>query len=301
MKVSKKDIKLLLVLASVILLAGSYYFGYVKYNEKRTVLEDEIVTLQKKYDNLYVKDLKRADYEAEVKTFTNKIKEISNKYPSEVTTEKEIMFADEVEHYANAVISTWSFAEPEIFYASKDLVAETETVNTTDKNKDSTGNSGSNNESSESTAEPTKNSDAKSTKKSTGSSLTSTVMGFKTVTTYGFKVGYDGLKNMITYINNSPKRKVLDNIMITYDGVSGELTGTLSINNYFVSGALATYEPPIITDINLGTSNLFGDMIPVKPDENNGEQKTNNQNTNSQKTNDANGGQEQSPAPTAEQ
>ena len=278
MKVSKKDMKLLLVLASVILLAGSYYFGYVKYNDKRTVLEDEIVTLQKKYDNLYVKDLKRADYEAEVKTFTNKIKEISNKYPSEVTTEKEIMFADEVEHYANAVISTWSFAEPEIFYASKDLVSETEIKNTTDKNNDATENPANASESPSPSAEPAKNNEAKSSNSKTDSKLTSTVMGFKTVTTYGFKVGYDGLKNMITYINNSPKRKVLDNIMITYDGVSGELTGTLSVNNYFVSGALATYEPPIITDINLGTSNLFGDMIPVKPDVKTGDQKTNDQN-----------------------
>ena len=113
---SKRDIKLLILLACVLLLAASYMFGYSHYGDMRAEVEEEKKVLQQKYEDLSAKNVNREKYQEETKNNTKKQKEILAKYPSKVTVENEIYFTKLLQDSTKVSVKQFAYTEPESFY-----------------------------------------------------------------------------------------------------------------------------------------------------------------------------------------
>lgn len=111
MKVSKKELYMLLMLAGVIIAACSFFFGFQKINQKTEALRIETEALESdvnKYnavkDNIDV-------YNIGIDESTKKIAEIIAKIPSDVLPEDAFMLARELEkndEYTFVDATTWA-------------------------------------------------------------------------------------------------------------------------------------------------------------------------------------------------
>ncbi|MDO5292139.1 MAG: hypothetical protein Q4F05_05245 [bacterium] len=120
LQISKRDIKLLLFLGCVLVLAGSYFFGYKHYGEKREAEEAQIKILQEKYDDLNSKNVNREKYIKETEENEKKIEELKGSYPSTVAVENEIYFTKLLQEHTKAVVTQMTYTEPESFYVDNE-------------------------------------------------------------------------------------------------------------------------------------------------------------------------------------
>lgn len=73
-----------------------------------------------------------------------------------------------------------------------------------------------------------------------------------------YKADYSEFKEMIDYIQNYNERITIENVSIAFDQETGNLTGTLSMNWYTLTGTEKVYEDPIVDEIGIGKKNIFG-------------------------------------------
>ena len=72
---------------------------------------------------------------------------------------------------------------------------------------------------------------------------------------------YQGLKDIITYVNNQQERMIINNISASYDTTTGLLSGSMDFTMYVVNGSDRIYTEPFIEeDIRTGRHNIFGTM-----------------------------------------
>ncbi len=75
-----------------------------------------------------------------------------------------------------------------------------------------------------------------------------------------YKTTYEGYKKCMTYINEYKERINVTDLNTTYDAQTGNLTGTMTLSMYYLTGTDKPFERPEISDINLGTGNIFGTL-----------------------------------------
>lgn len=244
MQVSKRDQKLLIILAGILVLAAAYFFGYSKYKTKREEVQTQIEVLQNRYDGLAMRNLKRGEYQSYIESSETEIKSIASLYPSQVTSEKEVYFITQLEDATGAQVSNIAIEEPVISYTS--TLPEGVTSTTTDATTGTTETSAAE-EANGQTAEATGQ-----------GSVYGGFSGFNTVITVTFKSDYTGLKKMVDFINLNQERKTIDSFSVTYDKSSGLLAGTMTYNAYSTNSVYSTYEAPEIPSNGLGVSSILG-------------------------------------------
>jgi hypothetical protein len=86
--------------------------------------------------------------------------------------------------------------------------------------------------------------------------------GMKSTVSISFKTTYEGLKKTIDFVHESSRRMTIGELNTTYDTATGNLTGSMTINMYMLtgSGVEKTYEPPAMDDIKTGRDNIFGTL-----------------------------------------
>lgn len=78
--------------------------------------------------------------------------------------------------------------------------------------------------------------------------------------TITYKTTYEGYKKCMTYINQYEERMNVYDLTTTYDSETGNLTGTMTITMYYLTGTGKEFERPLISDVNIGTKNIFGTL-----------------------------------------
>ena len=84
------------------------------------------------------------------------------------------------------------------------------------------------------------------------------VFMFKQPLTISFTVTYDGIKKAMDFINSNKERMTVDNMTLSYDSATGQLSGTMVLNLYSVMGGNAVYTDPATGITEFGTENVFG-------------------------------------------
>ncbi|MDO5521447.1 MAG: hypothetical protein Q4G58_13225 [bacterium] len=125
MQISKRDIKLLILLACILVLTASYMFGYKHFGEKRHTVEEKNSILQEKYNDLSAKNANREKYIQETEANSKKLETLTAKYPSAVTVENEIYFTKLLQDKTKAVVMQMTYTEPETFYADSEAGTST--------------------------------------------------------------------------------------------------------------------------------------------------------------------------------
>lgn len=72
---------------------------------------------------------------------------------------------------------------------------------------------------------------------------------------------YEGLKDMIDYVYKHKNRMALETFMVTYDESTGLLACSTVVNFYSIIGSDKEYNPQNITNVEIGTDNVFGTRV----------------------------------------
>ncbi|HEX3020845.1 MAG TPA: hypothetical protein VHP81_00440 [Lachnospiraceae bacterium] len=270
LKLSDRDRKLLFLLFSLLVIAGSYFFIYTKnlseskeINESNKVLKARVGELKRMQSEM-IKDKKL------IEKYTDMMEEIKDQFPATLNTEDAIVMIDDIEKSTNVKLSSINFKMNEVFYSTNANVAVTSIQEIANGQENSTSSQATTNQASSGTA----NMDSSNTQVTDGAAVDSTtasdavgatnseenLIGYQSTVTFEYKASYEGLKAVIDYIYDNTNRMSIGNMTVTFDSDTGDLTGEMSILMYSLAGTGKVYKEPFVDGIDTGNSNMFGTL-----------------------------------------
>lgn len=240
---SKKDQCLLVGLLGALFLFVSWYFVFTPLQEKTTALETENIALKAKADLYQSINANLPKYEEGIKTFEQEIVQIGNRYPAHISREDEIMFLANMENvYTNdlAVENITMSGVVEVFAES----AATQTAAPV----------------ADAAATDTTTTDAAATDTTVAAEpeiVVPEVHLYKQPVNYSFRCTYKGAKDMIRYLFGQNNKKAIEGMSLAFDSETGNLMGTLDLNQYYMMGIEKEYQAIPTPTVLKGVKDVF--------------------------------------------
>ena len=291
MKVSMRDKKILLMFIGILVFFVGWYFGYRPQMEKADQIEDLNGALEEQLQDLLELAENKDFYVSETASIKDKISEYISEFPADVRPEDGIVLANKMENELGFQITNVGVGEKE-FVASLDGSSEEDFAQSQDQTMSEQANAQTqdqidNIEGTDSQAEEDLQnaSDAAAADQSSDSQVP---VLYRTQVTLQFNGTYAGLKKAVLYVADQSGRMTLDNVNASYDTSTGNLTGTIIVNIFSMSGTERTYTEPDAGSVAYGTDNIFGTVEQNAPaeasDQNTDTQNTDAQNADAQST-----------------
>lgn len=291
MKVSMRDKKILLMFIGILVFFVGCYFGYRPQMEKADQIEDLNGALEEQLQDLLELAANKDFYVSETASIKDKISEYISEFPADVRPEDGIVLANKMENELGFQITNVGVGEKE-FVASLDGSAEEDLAQSQDQTMSEQANAQTqeqidNIEGTDSQAEENLQnaSDAAVADQSSDSQVP---VLYRTQVTLQFNGTYAGLKKAVLYVADQSGRMTLDNVNASYDTSTGNLTGTIIVNIFSMTGTDRTYTEPDAGSVAYGTANIFGTVEQNAPaeasDQNTDTQNTDAQNADAQST-----------------
>ena len=291
MKVSMRDKKILLMFIGILVFFVGWYFGYRPQMEKADQIEDLNGELEEQLQDLLELAANKDFYVSETASIKDKISEYISEFPADVRPEDGIVLANKMENELGFQITNVGVGEKE-FVASLDGSSEEDLAQSQDQTMSEQANAQTqeqidNIEGTDSQAEENLQnaSDAAVADQSSDSQVP---VLYRTQVTLQFNGTYAGLKKAVLYVADQSGRMTLDNVNASYDTSTGNLTGTIIVNIFSMSGTERTYTEPDAGSVAYGTDNIFGTVEQNAPaeasDQNTDAQNTDAQNADAQNT-----------------
>jgi len=124
---SKSNIKILLVLATIAILGGVYMYVYKPNMEDKAALDTEIEALEKRYNDLQAKNAHRDEYLAEIEENKAKFDEVVAIFPATLDQEISVMFIKGVEKDKGNLqfgVKSVGLGKQSLFYTVKGVADE---------------------------------------------------------------------------------------------------------------------------------------------------------------------------------
>jgi hypothetical protein len=243
LKISESDKRLLLILLAVVLLAASYFLVFNKNMNEAQEIEESNLTDSQRVLELQSKQARQAAIRQETEDSREEIKELLEKYPNDVTEEKAMDILQDIEDRADFKVSQVSFVADNVLGAVEDESTEASDTDTA------------------ASAEGTDTEPAVVLDESGEVDVVENandVAGGYLAATVEYKASYKGLKQLMTYVNKYADRMTIPAITATYDSETGKLSGTFTLNMYYVRLVGREYQAPEIEGISKGVTDIFG-------------------------------------------
>lgn len=243
---SKKDQCLLVGLLGALFLFVSWYFVFTPLQEKTMALETENVALKAKADLYQSINANLPKYEEGIATYEEEIVQISNRYPVHISREDEIMFLANMENvYTNdlAVENITMSAVVEVLAES--AAAQTAAPVTTDA------------AATDAAATDDAATDAAATAPAEPEIVIPEVHLYKQPVNYSFRCTYKGAKDMIYYLFSQNNKKAIEGMSLAFDSETGNLMGTLDLNQYYLMGIEKEYQAIPTPTVLKGVDDVF--------------------------------------------
>lgn len=220
------DKKILLALLAVAILVATFLYVYKPIKEDMDNLDSEIETLQARYNDLKQKQAQEAQLKAETEEFNAQFEEILAYYPADLNQETTVMLLKGVEEQYDFIHDSVSMTQPTAFYVLGQgaTTGEEQVVVEGDASA---------------TEEPEEQ-------------YTCYMANYP----IAYTGTYDGLKSYLDYIATYKYRMNIDTISITYDPVEETCKGSLTLNEYAISGPNRTPDT-VDVDVPNGVDNIF--------------------------------------------
>ena len=251
MKVSKRDILILLILIGILAGVCSYFLVFQPTMEKADALEQENLQLQARINDLSAKMNNKDSYITETENMNREIDAIFMEFPVDVREEDSILLAIGQELISPMMISSISISscEPVLLNNEEEDVDHTYEI---DEIEEYEAQEGISDDVTASAADASGNG-------LSNDNMPSILMARNM--TINYLVSYEGLKRGIKNISVQDNRMSIDELTVAYDESTGLLTGTTSINMYCIPGQPGKeYVTPNFSSVLLGTDNLFGSI-----------------------------------------
>lgn len=220
-KMGKEIQKFLLMLALVVLLAVvAVIYLYKPLLEERNAMVQENVDLNTRWIELQNMSRDKERYKAGINASRTEVSEVLNRYGVGNTPEKSIMLVKRMEEEVGVKIPNVSFSNPSVLTSVEmPMIQDTEDG-------------------------------AYDIQYTTVDLLTETL-------TMTYNCTYEQLKKLVDFINAYPERMNIASISVSYDSETSNLSGSLVLNLFAVTGTDRVYTEPAIDDIRLGEDNIF--------------------------------------------
>lgn len=237
----EKDLKLLLLLLSLLMIGGSYFLFYNTDRKKADIIKEENQKLETRLTTLKTMQANANTRKKETSDLNSKSKKIMDQFPEALQTEDAIVMISKLEQATGCTVSSMNFDMNKLFYPTNEAVASTAagTSNTSGTASGDTSNSNT---------------------ASTGMVSADTLTGYKSTVTFAYQSTYSGLKQIIDFINLNPDKMSINDITSAFDASTGNLIGSITVNMYSLSGTGKQYQEPEVNDVNIGLNNIFGTM-----------------------------------------
>ena len=225
MNISKRDIKLLLILFGVLSIVASYYLVFSPAKESREAIEAQNVQLQNQVSRLEELDANKLQYEKEIVTMNREIEALTAEFPAATKEEDGIYFAHLMEENVSGDvnISAVTLGNPEVVLVTTVQNAPVD----------------------------------ESTVAGGAASTVSEYTMYRTRNGFVYEAGYDGMKNLIHTINHQLDKITINTLSASFDTSTGLLMGTVDTNFFTMEGTEREYSEPNIPHVDEGTSNIF--------------------------------------------
>lgn len=238
--------RLIYVLGGVAIVLICYFVVYQNLTDKNSLLQNEISSLEQQVAVLREMDANKEDNIAKTEEMQKGIREITAAYPADVKEEDIMFFTDSLE--LSDSVSGLSMA-----FSPKQLITSTSAAEqgTTDA---ATGEvtDGTADETTETTADVSA-ADATTNVASAGGYVL-----YDTVASLTFTASYDDTKTIVDDILTDDERRSIEQIDLTFDDSTGNLNGTITVNNYSMTGTGNEYKKTPVEEVTIGRDNLFG-------------------------------------------
>lgn len=254
MKVSKRDIVLLIALAGVLIAVCSYFFVFRPYGEKTKALETENAELQKRVAELQELKDNEPIYVEQTTLMATEIERIYSEFPVDVKTEDVIMLAVDLANSAPLEVKSISLAKPTELYevgkAQKEAAAAAEAAATAEAAAVAAE---------EGTEAPTATPTATATTVAEDPATQAVPkILYSKESTITYEATYDALKNALTQVLGSANKRAISGVTAAYDEESGKLVASTNVCMLYLTGTNKEYVAPVIPFIPQGRDNIFG-------------------------------------------
>lgn len=243
-KLSDSDKRLLIIFLAILMVAASYFFFFTRSMSKASDIEDGNTKDQAQVQQMEQMEAALPQVRENMKNLKQKQADIIAKYPSDIKTEKVIWILQDIEDHNDYHISDITFA------MSNPLQITPDVSDTTDTSAD---------ESSSDTTEETTN-----TETTDDSSTDTATNNVPAVTGYYASIGvkydatYEGLKDMLAYVNEYSDRITITDFSSSVDSETGRLTGEMTFSMYVITNTGKDYVEPKFDMMLKGVQNIFG-------------------------------------------
>lgn len=261
MNISMRDKKILLMFLGVGVFAAGYFLGYRPQMEEAESIQAANVPLQDRLDDLLKLAENKDFYIEETNSIQEQIDEYTSEFPVNVRQEDGIVLSMNMEDSLDMQISNVGLGTRE-FVASLDGSTEDELVDMPDETLSEQANAQT-----EAQIDEIEGTDVRGDKErqiasdsevEDMNSTTSVPVLYRTQDSMQFTGTYAGLKDMVEYLADQSGRMTLDNVTASFDSSTGNLTGSIAVNLFSMSGTGKTYTEPDAGSVTYGTNNIFG-------------------------------------------
>lgn len=252
-KLTDSEIRLLLLFLSVVMVMGAYFLSFRKNVELAQEIEAE-----NEENKAYVEMLesmigRRAQVEAQTEGYYQDIEDIIAKYPSYVPTEKAIEIIHEVENRSGAHVSSISFSMDNVVVSladngGTDYVEEGYAEDEYPEEDYLSDGYLEEDYPADEFVEDTQ---------SQGILAGTSSIGYRDTLGISYEARYSDLKRMVAIINGLSDRTTISSITAAYDNATGNISGTVNVNMYYLTNTGREYDALDVTGMSKGVPDIF--------------------------------------------
>lgn len=257
--ISMRDKKILLMFFGIVLFGLGYLFGYRPQMEKAEKLQAQSIPVEEHLNKLLAMAEKKDFYVEETSSIQKQIDAYTAEFPADVKEEDGIVLSNAIENsldmqLSNVSLGTRDFVAAMDGSSQEDVEAQQQTLS--EKNNEQTQKQIDEIEGTDSQAE--KEQEAAVEAAVNAKEESGTPVLYRTQDTMQFSGTYASLKELVEYLAAQNGRTTIDNVNASFDSNTGNLTGTMTVNLFSMTGTSNSYTAPDAGSVAHGTANLFG-------------------------------------------
>lgn len=263
-KISDSDKRLLIIFFAIVILACSYFFIFNKGMTRASELEAQNEQDSAKVQQMQQMEASLPQVKENIENMKQTQADIIAKYPSDMTTEKSIeSLQDYEDHSSDFHITDITFAMRMPLVGAVDTTAAGSSTDETDSSAD-TADGAADSAAGDTSATADTQSAGDGTDDAAADASADTVgnvTGYYASIGIRYEASYNGLKEMIAYVNAFQDRTTITQFTAAFDDATGKLTGEMTLNMYYITNTGKEYVPPVFDFMPKGVSNIFGKTI----------------------------------------
>lgn len=263
-KISDSDKRLLIIFFAIVILACSYFFIFNKGMTKASELEAQNEQDSAKVQQMQQMEASLPQVKENIENMKQTQADIIAKYPSDMTTEKSIeSLQDYEDHSSDFHITDITFAMRMPLVGAVDTTAAGSSTDETDSSADTADGAADSVAGDTSATADTQSAGEKTDDAAADASADTmgNVTGYYASIGIRYEASYNGLKEMIAYVNAFQDRTTITQFTAAFDDATGKLTGEMTLNMYYITNTGKEYVPPVFDFMPKGVSNIFGKTI----------------------------------------